>query len=130
MLILGFFLADELLGAALPRVVSEKIRTDRAVKPLSGQVHGWLFQEPGETFEVFAKGLAKESGFHPFRVKIRERLRDKFLYSARTVLTSTPEDWKLLPLPQPFSWLYYVLRPIRLSGRYGQRLLSRLRWAN
>ena len=60
------------------------------MKPLSGQVHGWLFQVRSETFEVFAKGLAKESGFHPFRVKIRERLRDKFLYSARTVLTSTP----------------------------------------
>ncbi len=126
-LFLGLLLANELLGATLPRTISEKIRADRAVKPLSRQVQGWLFQEPGETSDVFAKGLDEESGFHPFRVKVRERLRDKVLYSARAALTPTPEDWELLPLPQPFFPLYYVLRPIRLSGRYGQRLLSRLR---
>ena len=126
-LFLGLSLANELLGATLPRKISEKMRDDRAVKPLSRQVQEWLFQEPGETSDVFAKGLAEESGFHPFRVRVRERLRDKALYCARAALTPTPEDWELLPLPQPFFPLYYVLRPIRLSGRYGQRLLGRLR---
>lgn len=126
-LFLGLSLANELLGATLPRTISEKIRADQAVKPLSRQVQEWLFQETGEASDVFAKGLAEESGFHPFRVKVRERLRDKVLYCARAALTPTPEDWDLLPLPQPFFPLYYVLRPIRLSGRYGQRLLGRLR---
>jgi hypothetical protein len=126
-LFLGLTLASELLGATLPPTISEKIRADRAVQPLSRQVQEWLFQEPGETSDVFAKGLAEESGFHPFRVRVRERLRDKVLYCARAALTPTPEDWELLPLPQPFFPLYYVLRPIRLSGRYGQRLLGRLK---
>jgi hypothetical protein len=125
MLFLGLFLASDLLGAALPRTVLEKLQTDPAMVPLARQVQAWLFQDNGVETDIFARGLDEASSFHPFRVKIRERLRDKAAYVARATLVPTPEDWELLPLPKAFFPLYYALRPIRLSGRYGQRILTR-----
>ena len=124
MLFLGLYLANGLLGAALPRTVLEKLQTDPAIIPLARQVQVWLFQESGEETDIFARGRDDASSFHPFRVKIRERLRDKAAYVARATLVPTPEDWELLPLPKPFFPLYYALRPVRLSGRYGQRILT------
>lgn len=125
MLFLGLVLASDLLGAALPHGVSQVIRTDPAVEPLAEQVRGWLFREAEEVSDIFARGLEEESSFHPFRVKVRERFRDKALYCARTALVPTPEDWELLPLPKTFFPFYYALRPIRLGGRYGQKVLNR-----
>jgi hypothetical protein len=125
MLFLGLLLANDLIGSPLPQGVTEKIQSDRVVKSLATQVQGWLFQESGKSSDIFAKDLAEESSFHPFRVRIRERFRDKVLYSTRTALTPTPEDWEFLTLPQPLFPLYYVLRPLRIGARYGQRLLKR-----
>jgi hypothetical protein len=71
-----------------------------------------------------SNGQLEESRFHPFRVKMRERLRDKVRYCAYTALIPTVEDQEHLPLPKPLFPLYYVVRPVRLSGRYGQRLFG------
>ncbi len=126
MLFLGLFLANDLLGAALPKTVSHKTQADPAVRVLAEQVKEWLFQEVKGFTGTLAEDPFNESGFHPFRVKMRERLRDKIRYCAHTALVPTIEDWKFLPLPGLLSPLYYVLRPIRLAGRYGPRVLKQV----
>lgn len=125
MLFLGLLLADELLEAPLPEKVSRMVRTDPKATALARQVREWLFQEPDGSPNILAKGRLDESRFHPFRVRMRERLRDKFGYAVRTALIPTPEDWQYLRLPESLFFLYYLVRPIRLTARYGQRLSRR-----
>jgi hypothetical protein len=124
MLFLGLFLASELLAAQLPERIVREVRTDLKTRALARQVQEWLFQEGNGHSGILAKGQLEESRFHPFRVKVRERLRDKIRYCAYTALAPTVEDWNFIVLPKPFSPFYYVLRPVRLAGRYGQRLFE------
>lgn len=74
MLFLGLFLAQNLLGARLPDLITEQIKADRKVEKLSQRV-----------VEQFTSGLEKSvHGFeiHLFSCRMRERWRDKARYSA------------------------------------------------
>jgi hypothetical protein len=120
MVLLGLFLASHVLGAALPEEVVRRVQADPAVKELAGQVTEQLFGE--------ANGLAEFFGgayFHPLHLKMKERLPDKFRYCVRAATTQTVEDWEVLTLPNFLFPFYYVLRPLRLAGKYGRRLLKR-----
>jgi hypothetical protein len=39
--------------------------------------------------------------------------------------TTTAGDWAFLSLPKCLFPLYYMLRPVWLTGKYGRRLLRR-----
>jgi hypothetical protein len=121
MLLLGLFLANDLLGAALPAWVSRRVRADPTVKTLAGRVRRQLFQEANGL-----AGLFKGAYFHPMHFKMKEGLPDKIRYCVRAATAQTVEDWELLSLPNFLFPLYYVLRPIRLTGKYGLRILKRL----
>lgn len=120
MLALGLFLANDLLGTALPDRVWRRILTDDAVKPLATQVSQRLFREadrPPGAYEKFV-----------FYYKLRERFRDRMHYrlyylSAYFWIVVTPNihDRALLPLPAFLSSLYYLLRPMRLLWMYALR---------
>jgi hypothetical protein len=121
MLLLGLFLASDLLGTALPEEVSRRVRADPTVKVLAGRIRERLFWEAGDQ-----TALLEGSYFRPLYLKMRERWLDKIRYCIRTVTTQSVEDLELLPLPKSLFSLYYVLRSIRLTGKYGRRLLGRL----
>jgi hypothetical protein len=72
---------------------------------LAGQIYSRLFAEGSE-----ASGM---SGYFMFQLKARRRLRDKFNY-CRYVVSPTEEDLTMLSLPAPLSFVYYVLRPLRM----------------
>jgi hypothetical protein len=121
MVLLGLFLASQLLGAALPKEVSRRVQADPAVKKLARQVTEQLFGEPNGLAGLFGGAY-----FHPLHLKMKERLPDKIRYCGRAATTQTVEDWELLSLPSFLFPLYYVLRPLRLAGKYVRRLLERL----
>jgi hypothetical protein len=121
MLLLGLRLASDLLGATLPEEVLRRVRADQTVKALAEQIYERLFSEAGGQTALFDGSL-----FHPLSLKMRERLSDKIRYCILATTTQTVEDWQLLSLPQSLSFLYYAVRFIRLTGRYGRRLLGRL----
>jgi hypothetical protein len=121
MVLLGLFLARYLLGTALPEEVLRRVRADPTVKELAGQVIEQLFGGAN-----VLNGLFEGAYFHPLHLKMKERLPDKIRYCVRAATTQTAEDWELLPLPNFLFPFYYVLRPIRLVGKYGRRLLKRL----
>ncbi len=64
------------------------------------------------------------SRFDPFQVKMSESFRDKVRHRVGTVLVPDVEDNSSLPLQELLFSLYYVIRPVRSSGRYGQRLFG------
>jgi hypothetical protein len=61
-----------------------------------------------------------------FHFHIRERWRDRlrpYVHRARGLVAPTALDRNVLPLPQPLSLLYYLVRPVRLAHKYGTRLI-------
>ncbi len=105
MLLLGLFVAHDLLGANLPEQVIEQFESDAGMNLLAGQIYSRLFTD-GHA----AGGM---SGYFLFQLKARRRLRDKFNY-CRYVISPTEKDLALLSLPVSLSFIYYLLRPLRM----------------
>jgi hypothetical protein len=120
MLSLGLLLARDLLGATLPEGVSQKVQADPVARSLAADVRERLFSEADGQ-----PGIFEDSMFHPFYVRMREQLRDRVRYCIRSAMTPGEADWEFLSLPPLFSPLYYVLRPVRLTGKYGRRMVAR-----
>jgi hypothetical protein len=117
MLLLGLFLASELLGAIPPKEISKKLQTRGDLKALADRVYSVLFRNPDIPPRRF-------DGY-TFYMRAMDRFRDRLRFCCLE-LTPTPLEWALLPLPIYLSPLYYLLRPIRLLGKYALRLGRRL----
>ena len=114
MLLVSLHLANDLLGTALPQEVLQRIEVDTVVQSLARKIRGRLFHEAGKP-----PGVLKTALIH---LRGRERLRDRIRFCYRLALIPNLGDWSFLPLPRPFSFLYYFIRPIRLVGRHVLRL--------
>jgi hypothetical protein len=117
MLFLGLVLAKDLLETPLPEEVSRRAHADPTVKALARRISERLFRTIDHPPSRFA-----EIPFRPIHLKMRERWRDKVRYLVRLATTHTVGDWMALPLPKPLFSLYYVVRLVRLAGKYGRRL--------
>ncbi|HEX8458030.1 MAG TPA: nucleotidyltransferase family protein [Pyrinomonadaceae bacterium] len=106
MLLLGLYVASDLLGARLSAEVEARMKSDAEIVPLANQIYARLFEDDSNE----ASGI---SGYFMFQLKARRRLRDKFNY-CRYVVSPTEEDLTLLRLPAPLSFVYYLLRPLRM----------------
>lgn len=120
MLSLGLLLARDLLGAALPERASQKAQSDPVVKELVGEVRERLFKHPDDIPDIF-----EESLFHPFYVKMRERLRDKARYSIRTVVTPGVDDWEHTSLPDLLFPLYLPAILCAPAGAIDQKVWTK-----
>ncbi len=115
MLLLGLWVAHELLGANLPAEVEARVESDAEIPFLAGQIYSRILAEGSE-----ASGM---SGYFLFQLKARRRLRDKFNY-CRYVISPTEEDLTLLALPAALSFVYYLLRPLRMLWTGGPNHLQ------
>ena len=121
MLLLGLFLAHNLLDADLPERVLREARTNAEIKALAAEVHRRLFSEDLGAHELF-EGSARWR----FHFRMIERLRDKLRYCIHRATTPTLSDWELVQLPTVLFPCYPLLRPMRLGGKLGGRLAERL----
>jgi hypothetical protein len=117
MLSLGLFLANDLLGAALPDSVLRRIQADPALPPLAAQVRAQLFANADQSTSPTARAV--------FYFRVKERFRDRVRYCLHytwryfcIAITPNADDHALLPLPTYFFPLYYLLRPIRMIRTY------------
>jgi hypothetical protein len=115
MLFLGLFLGKALLGAFLPEKIGKQVEADPMVKGLARQVQQRLSREPNGS-----PGLWESSIFH---LKAREKLKDRIWYCNRLAVNTTPGDWTFQSLPDSLLPLYYLIRPVRLAGKYGLKPL-------
>jgi hypothetical protein len=117
---LGLLLASDLQPFAFPPIVMEPLSVDSVARTLADQVNHRLFVEELDHSR-------REIYRHTFYLRARERWSDRariLLYFSARVPHPLAKDWNLFRLPASLSFLYYLLRPMRLAREYG---LSRLR---
>jgi hypothetical protein len=113
LLLLGLALAGGLLRAPLPDGIASRIRAEPVIPKLVAQVRRWLFRET----DGLPGGLERSL----FLLHARERLRDGVRYCLSLALVPQISDWEILALPRSLSFLYVLVRPIRLANKYGLR---------
>ena len=116
MVLLGLYLASDLLGAPLPEEVSRRAQSDRQVQSLARHVYATLFGKAMNQNRL---------NYELFYLRAMKRQRDRVRHFLDH-LAPTPLEWDLLPLPPSLSFLHYLLRPIRLAGKHGLKLMNRL----
>lgn len=118
-LLLGLYLAHEVVGSSLPESVLERARNDRHVR--------WL---AGKAIEQYAGNLVSMRGVWP-RALFRFRSSDRFWRGLRQLIrlsmSPTETDRQTVRLPGFLAPLYTIVRPLRLLGEYGLGLKRRLR---
>jgi hypothetical protein len=112
---LGLFLASDLLGAAMPPEVWKAVQPDAQVKKLAGQIREQLFTSRSSTGGKFAEAVTL--------VTLRERRSDRLRACLRLAASPRSYDWMFLSVPDSLFFLYYLVRPLRLAGKYGTKLL-------
>jgi len=115
-LLLGLFLARDLLGVNLPDYIDQMIDQDRQIKLLASKAYEGLFDN-------YMDGTMMPEKFDSFMFQVKDSFFDKILYGCRTLFLPTKEDLRCFPLPGFLMFLLYELRPLRLIFEYGKRRL-------
>lgn len=109
-LLFSLYIANSLLETKLPESIWQKIQQDDIAKKAATQVCEELLLRSEKTF---VERIFKERVF--LRHLAKERWQDKFTYFITTTLIPNEEEFSLVSLPKPFFFLYYFVRPVRLS---------------
>ncbi len=123
MLLLGVLLASELLGAPLPSQVVCRARETPPVAVLAGRLREAFFREGQDCGSALPTPM-----YSAFHFLVRERPRDKFHHFLRVVFALTEEDLLAVPLPRCVSFLYYIVRLVRLIRVYSWTLITYVIW--
>lgn len=115
LLLLGLWLAVELLDAPVPECVSLALIDDQEVGKLGEEVCGGIFEQEDHSWA----GVKNVS----FLCRVRECMRDRVVYVLRRALTPTEKEWTLQKIPGPFQALYSPFRGFRLLAEHGARIL-------
>ena len=129
LLFLGLRLADDLLRLPLPAELRGSVRADRAVGDLATELSASLCETTSGLNRLNGSYGLVEAGI--LYIRTRERVADKVPYVLflarlfRQWCSATPneQDRTAIGLPHSLQVLYFVVRPIRLLGKYGGRLL-------
>ena len=115
LLLLGLYLAYNLLGAAIPDELISMARDDGVIVDVAAQVKRRMFDNIGERASVFQEWMVPTRALESTRARVR--------YLAGRALSPTVDDWELVRLPRPFFPLYYLLHPLRQAIAQGPRLI-------
>jgi hypothetical protein len=118
LLLLGLYLAYDLLGAAIPDELISMARDDGVTVNIAAQVKRRMFGNIGERASVSQEWMVPMRAIESTRARVR--------YVAGRALSPTVDDWELVRLPRPFFPLYYLLHPVRLAVAQGPRLVRDL----
>jgi hypothetical protein len=123
MLVFATGLAATLFRLRIPDGAVAMASQTASIRSLIAKQTTQLFDERAATEATTRRRIA-------FHWKVRERFRDKLWpFAAIPLAIATPNelDRAVVRLPASLSSLYYLIRPIRLAGKYGRRYLrSRL----
>ena len=115
-LLLGLLVAADVLDATIPKEIRQAATGDATVQRLAGQVQEQLFLEQSTPPGFFGGAI--------LNLRMRERRLDRLGSFLRLIFTPRSYDWMFLSLPEWLLFLYYPLRPLRLAGKYGAKLVK------
>ncbi len=115
---LGLILARDLLGLELSQQAWNKLHVDPAMESLALHLTESLFKDVEADTGI--------SYWHNIHLRMRERLIDRLRLQLhygwrylRLILIPNERDHAILGVPSALPFLYYLLRPFRLIGRFG-----------
>ena len=111
LLLLGFFLAHDLLDAPVPETILERARRDSNVRWLTERVRGEL-----------SGGSSPHMGVLPraaFRFRSRDGIAGAFGHMLRLATVPTEDDRLRVRLPKALTPFYGLVRPCKLMREYG-----------
>lgn len=118
MLFLGLLLARDLLGMTLPEAVSGEVGAHSDAILLAEQLREGIFDESDIGAELFVGKGHRTSLVDSLRDRMRLRLYN-FVNYGRVLMKPNEVDREFVRLPAFLSFLYHLLRPIRLVKMYG-----------
>ncbi len=101
----GLLLASQVLDASVPPAILDSCRRDRTAVRLANQARASL------------SGLGRGESFlssHIWFLRSRERLRDRIAVCLSLAWAPTEKDYRLIPLPDFLSILYFPLHALRM----------------
>lgn len=116
-LLLGLFIARDLLGAELPGHINKRIDKQKSIKKLAEKVYEGLFSN-------YMENMVTPEKFDLFLFQIKDGLSDKIRYCIKILFVPSKVDLRFFSLPESLSSLRYILRPIRLITEYGSRCIK------
>ncbi|WP_232224177.1 nucleotidyltransferase domain-containing protein [Mastigocladopsis repens] len=111
-LLLGLLLTHNLLEVELPKTILQQIQASPLLESLASQIYIQLFTQTNNSLQDY-----KIKSFF-FHLRLIEHPLDKVWYCFEHLIVPTIADQVFLPLPKHLSFLYYLLRPIRLIRTY------------
>ncbi len=114
LLLLGLWVAHEVLGAPLPSMLRERITRDAGILKSTRTIQARLLRRehrPPNSLELLTMHL-----------RARESWQDALRYGYRVALMPSIADYRMMSLPSELSFLYYAVRPFRLAANYVKRL--------
>lgn len=117
MLLVGLLLADNVAGLDLAPQIRDRCRHDASARALAAEASRCLFA-PRQTE---SGGLIR---LHVFRLRSRNRLRDKLRYIIR-LLQPHETERILMPLPAHLRAIHFIARPLRIVSRLISRPSAR-----
>jgi Uncharacterised nucleotidyltransferase len=103
------------VDAPLSQRTRERCRRSRGIARLAQQA--WHRVAAGATDE----GFAETAGKLTFNFRLQRGIAGRLRFAYRWTFWPSPEDWRLLPLPDRLFFAYRVVRPLRLAARYVRR---------
>ncbi|MBW4577470.1 MAG: nucleotidyltransferase family protein [Aphanothece sp. CMT-3BRIN-NPC111] len=116
MLFLGLYLSQDILGVVLPENIFQQVQSDPLIKALASQVKQQLFSQTKQENKLLKRKT--------IYLKTMESLQDKIWFYFDNVMTPTPLEWAIVPLPMRVFPLYYPIRLMRLIIKHSMRRLS------
>jgi hypothetical protein len=110
MLLLTSEVVRKIFEVELPHELYRAISGDPELKSKSALIERQLFREEAEAldpWQMFRTNLL-----------VMDRKRSAVAALLRSILTPTISDWRSLDIPGAMYPIYYLFRPIRLTGKY------------
>jgi hypothetical protein len=134
LVLLGTRLAHDVLGTTVPDELVTRLQGDRAVAPLASELRRRLFAQIKKPNDI--RGSYGNIGATLLHIRSRERVREKLpqvsyvlghpLRAARASLVPNYHDRAFIAVPRYLGFLYYVIRPIRLTTQYATGVMQRV----
>ena len=115
MLTVGLSLATDYGLGHLPDEIKSAIAEPRTSETAAA-VRSWLRADASGSEHPLRRSL--------FHVRIRERFSDKIRVALYAALVPSDKDRLIVGLSPAFALLYYLLRPLRLAGKYLRRFVG------